>query len=251
MLILLGAAAVSAFTGDVASFTIIDVVVVLSVSLDFLQEYRAERTVEALQERVALRVRVFRDGREMDLPAKDLGPGDVVRLSAGDLVPADARLLEADDFFVIEAQLTGEPYPVEKRPGIISSAGEKVPELSNAVFMGSSVVSGSTRALVVMTGRGTRLGHISAELRRDPPATPFQLGFRDFGLLIVRVTVLLILFVLLVNLLAERPLLQSFLFACGSPRKPASASISDCDRRAIDLKGGASPGALVWSLLTT
>jgi Mg2+-importing ATPase len=213
VLILLGAAAVSAFTGDVASFAIIGVVVALSVSLDFLQEYRAERAVEALQEQVALRVRVVRDGRELDLPAKNLVPGDVVSLCAGDLVPADARLLEADDFFVNEALLTGEPYPVEKRPGNFSSAGEKVREPANAVFMGSSVVSGSARTLIVATGRGTQLGRISAELRREPPPTAFQLGIRDFGLLIVRVTVLLILFVLLVNLLAERPMLQSFLFA--------------------------------------
>lgn len=95
VLILLCAAAVSAFTGDVASFAIIAVVVAMSVSLDFLQEFRAERAVEALQEQVALRVRAMRDEREAELPAKDLVLGDVVRLSAGDLVPADARLLEA------------------------------------------------------------------------------------------------------------------------------------------------------------
>ena len=213
VLILLGAAAVSAFTGDVASFVIISVVVALSISLDFLQEYRAERAVEALQEQVALRVRVVREGREFDLPAKKLVPGDVVLFSAGDLVSADARLLDADDFFVNEALLTGEPYPVEKRPANFPSAKKDVQEASNAVFMGSSVVSGSARALVVATGRDTQLGHISNELRREPPPTAFQLGIRDFGLLIVRVTVLLILFVLLVSLLAQRPLLQSFLFA--------------------------------------
>ncbi len=213
VLILLCAAAVSAFTGDVASFAIIAVVVAMSVSLDFLQEFRAERAVEALQEQVALRVRALRDGREVELPARALVPGDVVRLSAGDLIPADARLLEADDFFVNEALLTGEPYPVEKRPGTAPSAGNELRQVSNAVFMGSSVVSGSARVLVAATGRGTQLGQISAELRREPPPTAFQLGIRDFGLLIVRVTLLLILFVLLVNTLAHRPLLESFLFA--------------------------------------
>ena len=213
VLILLGAAAVSAFTGDVASFAIIAVVVALSVSLDFLQEFRAERAVEALQRQVALRVRVLRDGRELEVPARDLVPGDVVRLSAGDLVPADARLLDAGDFFVNEALLTGEPYPVEKRPGAAAPAEAGLRQAANAVFMGSSVVSGSARVLVAATGRGTQLGQISAELRREPPPTTFQLGIRDFGLLIVRVTILLILFVLLVNLLAHRPLLESFLFA--------------------------------------
>jgi Mg2+-importing ATPase len=213
VLILLCAAAVSAFTGDVASFAIIGVVVAMSVSLDFLQEYRAERAVEALQEQVALRVRVMRDGRESEVAARDLVPGDVVRLSAGDLVPADARLLEANDFFVNEALLTGEPYPVEKRPGTAPSGGDGQQQSANAVFMGSSVVSGSALALVAATGRGTQLGQISTELRREPPPTAFQLGIRDFGLLIVRVTLLLILFVLLVNTLAHRPLLESFLFA--------------------------------------
>jgi Mg2+-importing ATPase len=212
-LVLLAAAAISAFTGDIASFATIAIVVTLSISLDFLQEYRAERAVEALREQVALRVRAERDGQEVILPASSLVLGDVVSLSAGDLVPADARLLEADDFFVNESLLTGEPYPVEKRPGTVRSIGKSGQEASNAVFMGSSVVSGSARVVVVATGLGTQLGHISAELRREPPPTAFQLGIRDFGLLIVRVTVLLVLFVLLVNLLAERPLLQSFLFA--------------------------------------
>ena len=213
VLILLGAAGVSAFTGDVASFIIIGVVVALSVSLDFLQEYRAERAAEALQEQVALRVRAVRDGRELELPARDLVPGDVVRLSAGDLVPADGRLLAADDFFVNEALLTGEPYPVEKRVGAPPPDGKESRQPLNVVFMGSSVVSGSARVLVAATGRATQLGQISSELHREPPPTAFQLGIRDFGMLVVRVTILLVLFVLLVNLLAERALLQSFLFA--------------------------------------
>jgi Mg2+-importing ATPase len=212
VLILLGAAAVSAATGDVASFSIIAVVVALSVSLDFFQEYRAERAVEALQEQVALRVRVLRDGRELVAPASDLVPGDVVVLSAGDLVPADARLLEADDFFVNEALLTGEPYPVEKRAGA-PLADADLNEPSNAVFMGSSVVSGSARVLIVATGTRTQLGDISKALGREPPPTAFQLGIRDFGFLILRVTLALVLFVLLANLIVERPILQSFLFA--------------------------------------
>ena len=212
VLILLGAAAVSAFTGDVASFAIISVVVLLSVALDFLQEYRAEAAVEALQAQVALRVRTIRDGRELELPAKQLVPGDVIALSAGDLVPADVRLLEADDFFVNEALLTGEPFPVEKRPDQ-APAGDGAQQPLNAVFMGSTVVTGSARTLVVATGRSTQLGSISVELRREPAPTAFQLGIRDFGLLIVRMTVILIFFALLVNLLADRPLIQSFLFA--------------------------------------
>jgi Mg2+-importing ATPase len=165
-----------------------------------------------LQEQVALRVRVLRDGRERVAPARDLVPGDVVDLSAGDLVPADARLLDADDFFVNEALLTGEPYPVEKRAGPPLAEAD-LNEPSNAVFMGSSVVSGSAHVLIVATGTRTQLGGISNALGREPPPTAFQLGVRDFGFLIVRVTLVLVLFVLLANLLAERSVLQSFLFA--------------------------------------
>jgi Mg2+-importing ATPase len=209
-LVLLAAAAISGFAGDITSFIIIVGIVFLSVTLDFVQEQRAGRAVEALRKRVALTVRAMRDGAPRDVAAADLVPGDVILLAAGDLVPADCRLVESRDLFVNEATLTGESFPGEKSAGAPFDAAQPVP--ADAAFMGSSIVSGSGRALVVRTGRSTQLGGIARSLRSEPP-TAFSLGIRDFGLLIVRLTVLLVLFVLLVNLLFHRPLLESFLFA--------------------------------------
>src|SRR5271169_167141 len=114
VIILLVASAVSAFTGDVTSFLIISAIVIMSVTLDFIQEQRAGKAAEGLRESVAIRVQALRDGKRIEIPAASLVPGDVVFLSAGDLIPGDARVLEAKDFFIRQALLTGESYPVEK-----------------------------------------------------------------------------------------------------------------------------------------
>ena len=117
VIILLIASALSAFTGDAASFFIIATIVIISVTLDFVQEYRAGRAAERLRQSVAVRGQVLRDGKPVEIPLAELVPGDVALLTAGDLVPCDGRVLEAKDFFVNQALLTGEPYPVEKAPG--------------------------------------------------------------------------------------------------------------------------------------
>jgi Mg2+-importing ATPase len=115
VLILLFAAAVSAFTGDIPSFVIIEVIVLMSVILDVTQEHQAQNAADSLRRQVSLSAKVLRDRQSIDIPAMEIVPGDVVLLSAGDLVPADARLLEARDLYVDEALLTGEAYPAEKQ----------------------------------------------------------------------------------------------------------------------------------------
>ncbi len=214
VLVLLAAAAIAAVTGDPPSFFIITTIVLLSVLLDFVQEHRAQSAAESLQKKVALSVSVLRDSKQREIPVTEIVRGDVVLLAAGDLVPADCRLIEAKDLFVNQALLTGEPYPAEKQA--TDSAAADPPDAAlpaNAVFMGSSVVSGTAKAVAVHTGRATELGGIAHSLRKEPPPTAFAIGLRDFGLLIVRLTVLLVFFVLLVNLLFHRPLIESFLFA--------------------------------------
>jgi Mg2+-importing ATPase len=213
VLILLVAAAVSAAVHDPASFFIIATIISLSVLIDVVQEGRAEAAAAKLRESVALRVSVLRNGAATGLPAVELVPGDVVLLAAGDLVPADCRLIRAKDLFVNEALLTGEPYPVEKNALAAKPPEDEAETPDNGVFMGSSVVSGTASALVIGTGQSTRFGAIASDLEREPPPTAFALGVRDFGFLIVRITTLLVLFVLLINLLFARPLLESFLFA--------------------------------------
>jgi Mg2+-importing ATPase len=213
VLVLLGAAAVSAFTGDAASFFIISFVVACSVVLDVVQEHRAQSAAERLREQVSITAMVMRDGRPTSLPTSRIVPGDVILLSAGDLVPADARLIEAEHLYVNQALLTGESFPAEKRVGGRAAPVRDGGEPDDVVFMGSSVVSGTARALVVATGRAAELGRVATSLQREPPPTAFTLGLRDFGFLIVQLTVGLVLFVLFVNLLFHRPLLESFLFA--------------------------------------
>lgn len=215
VLLLIAASVASAATGDDTSALIVLAIVLVSVLLDFVQEHRAGAAADRLANQVALRVRVLRDGTEQDAAAESLVPGDAVLLAAGDLIPADAQLLQARDFFVNQALLTGEPYPVERMP-----AGPPLPEegawdtdAANAIFMGSSVVSGTARARVLRTGQRTAMGQIAHSLEQPAPETAFEAGTRRFGLLIMRLTVLLVLFTLVVNLGFHRPLLQSFMFA--------------------------------------
>ena len=213
VVLLLAAATISAFTGDVASFVVIALVVVLSVTLDFVQEYRAGRAAERLRQSVALKATVVRGGRSLETTADAIVPGDVVLLKPGSLVPADGCVIAVRDLFVNQALLTGEPYPVEKHAGPIAGAASDLSAASNAVFMGTSVVSGTASMLVCRTGAATALGGISDSLAAKPPATAFESGIHNFGLLILRLAILMVLFVLLVNALFHRPWLESFLFA--------------------------------------
>ena len=220
VLVLLVAAGISALTGDLTGALIIGAIVLMSVTLDFVQAYRAGRAAEQLALKVAVTASVLRDGQTCELPVTQLVPGDVVLLSAGCLVPADARLLDANDFFVNQAQLTGEPFPVEKKAaaalpsdGAAQSGGDWSLDRDDSVFMGGSVVSGSARVLIGRTGGNTALGQIAVSLATDAPPTAFEIGTRRFGMLIMRLTLLLVLFTLLVNVAFHRSLLESFLFA--------------------------------------
>ena len=220
VIILLVASVITALTGDATGALIIGTIVVMSVTLDFVQAYRAGRAAARLALQVAVTALTLRDGKPLAVPVADLVPGDVVLLSAGDLVPADAQVREANDLFVNQSQLTGEPYPVEKKPltDTESPAGDPAHaafdlESANAVFMGSSVVSGSARVEILRTGSATALGQIAVSLAESAPPTAFEIGTRRFGMLIMRFTVLLVLFTLLVNVALHRALIESFLFA--------------------------------------
>ena len=213
VLILLAAAVISGLSGDLPSFVIISTIVLISAILDTVQEFRAEEAAEKLKTSVALKEQVLRDGAEITLPGRDLVPGDVVLLAAGDLVPADGRVLEARDFFVNQALLTGESYPSEKHAHDQGIASSEVADATNAAFMGSSVMSGSARVMVCATGLTTQLGQISSALRQTVPPSALEQGTHRFGMLIVHLTEILVLFVLLINVAFHRPLLESFLFA--------------------------------------
>ena len=210
-LILLAASAAAGATGDMASFIIIVAMVMLSTVLDMVQERRANATAEALKRSIALKADVWRDGALASLPVDQLVPGDVVNVAAGDLVPADGVVLAANAAQVNQAALTGEPYPVEKSPTTAPAAA--MGDAPNLLLSGSSVVGGTAQMLVVETGARTRFGDIAASLGARAEHTAFERGLRQFGLLIARLTIFLVLFVLLARLALGKPPLESFLFA--------------------------------------
>jgi len=213
VLVLLAASAISALTGDITSFVIISIVIFLSVTLDFIQEYRAERAAERLKESVAVHTTVLRDGRQREIPVSELVPGDVVFLSAGDLIPADGKVVEASDFFVNQALLTGEPYPVEKHAGLAGRPEEGDGRAQNTVWMGTSTVSGSATIEIERTGARTSLGEIADTLSTRPPSSAFEKGTKAFGLMVMRITVVLVIAVFVINIAYHQPWLESFIFA--------------------------------------
>jgi Mg2+-importing ATPase len=213
ILILLFASGLSAWTGEVTSFVLIVVIVLLSVVLDVVQQARAENTVDALRRSVGLKAEVLRDGKVEEVAVDRLVPGDVVELKAGDIVPGDCRLLAARDLFVNQALLTGEAYPAEKEAGELPSPVEEPGQAANFLCMGTSVISGIATGLVVRTGRATELGGLAHGLAMERPRDAFEQGIRRFGFLMLRLTIFLVLFVTVTNVVFHRPLLESLLFA--------------------------------------
>lgn len=210
-LILMAAAAASVATGDQIGGIIIATILAMSIGLDTLQEGRALKAAEMLRRLVALKAEVRRDGTFVEVPIDMVVAGDVVRIRAGDIVPADGLLLEASAFTTGEAALTGEPYPVEKRSGLVSS--HNAAEATNAVFRGSVVQTGEALALVVGTGPSTLFGAAAAALAEEQSPSPFQRDLHSLGLLIARLSIALIMAVFAANVLFGRPVLQSLMFS--------------------------------------
>ena len=211
VLVLLIAAGASAALGEVTDAGIILAIVVLSNTLDFAQTRRSQRAVEHLQAQVAPKATVLRDGQWVDVRRTAVVPGDVVRLAAGDMVPADARLLESRDLYIQQAALTGESLPAEKQAR--GDAVSTQPDAENMVFLGTSVVSGTAKALIVTTGTATAFGDIAARLAAPPEPTAFERGLKDFSLFLTRTVFFLVLFLIIVGVLRHRDPLQSLLFA--------------------------------------
>ena len=212
VLILVFGAAISLSLRQWVDAVIILAIVAGSSLLTFFQEYRASTAVQELRKRIALTARVIRDGVEQKVLASMIVPGDLVLLCAGNLVPADGIVLEAQDFLVSEASMTGESFPVEKSPGILAPA-TPVGSRTNSVFLGSSVRSGTAKVLAVKTGRQTEFAAIAERLRAQPVETDFEHGVRQFGYLLLRVMVIMVLFVLTVNVFLDRPVIESLLFS--------------------------------------
>ena len=212
VLILMFGACVSLWLRQWVDAGIILSIVLGSSMLGFAQEYRASVAIATLRRRLTLTVRTWRDGALVTIPATAVVPGDVIQLAAGSLVPADGLIIDAVDFLVTEASLTGESFPVEKRPALLA-ADTPLAARCNVAFLGTSVRSGTARMLVVNTGRSTEFGAIAARLKVPEPDTEFARGVRQFGYLLVRIMMVMVVFVLMVNQALGRPLIESLLYA--------------------------------------
>ena len=212
VLILIVAASISAIVAEWVDAAVVLVVVLGSTILGFAQEYMAGNAIARLRSQVTVKASVLRGGQRLRIPAEGVVPGDVVTLSAGSLIPADGLVLEARDFFVSQAVLTGETFPVEKSAGIVA-ADAGLSARTNCAFMGTSVRSGTASMLVTGTGKSTVFGGIADRLSLRPPLTDFERGIQRFGYLLTRVMLVMVVIVLGVNLFMHRPPIDSLLFA--------------------------------------
>ena len=202
---------------DWTSVVVITTMVVLSSVLRFAQEWRSTKASVALQQMVTNTASVFRDGftesREVDI--KNLVPGDVIYLSAGDMIPADVRIIECKDLFVSQSSLTGESEAIEKHPDVLESKSRigSVVELDNICFMGSNVISGYAKAVIIETGDNSYLGTIAKSITGVRAETSFDLGLNSVSFLLIRFMIVMVPFVFLVNGISKGDWYSAFLFA--------------------------------------
>ncbi|MEP7320409.1 MAG: magnesium-translocating P-type ATPase [Saprospiraceae bacterium] len=211
MLLLIGAVILSAFLGDTSDVAIIFFIVLSTGLLSFFQERTAGRVVEKLQSMIALKSSVIRDGVVHEIVNSCIVSGDVVEFNAGDMVPADCLLIESNELFVNEASLTGESYPVAKEAGILDEKTE-LNKRNNCIWEGTNIVSGTAKALAINTGNKTIFGSM-VQSASTTIETSFEKGIKDFGFFLMKITLLLAIFILTVNLLNHKSVIESALFA--------------------------------------
>ncbi len=210
LLLLTGAAILSAFLGSTLDAIIILVVVGVSGVVDFYNTFKSEKAVQELESQVRITVEVERDGQFVEKQVRDLVPGDIISLGAGDLVPADSILLDSKDLFVNESVVTGESLPVEKgEPGLKQDADQDI------IWMGTTIVSGECTVLVVETGTRTRVGTIAERLQTNvETASEFDKNLRDFSAFIFRLTLVLVGSILIINIFfLHKDTFSTFFFA--------------------------------------
>ncbi len=217
-LLLLSLATASYFLGDQRAAIVIAVMVVLSISLSFIQEHRSNNAADKLQRMVSIKATVRRQtGAEahdhIDVPIEQLVPGDIVVLSAGDMIPADLRLITAKDLFLNQSTLTGEAMPLEKVAAAHVGAAETPFDLPNICFMGSAVVSGIGCGVVVLTGPRTAFGLVASEIAKQRMLTSFDKGIIRFTWLMLGFIVVMAPLVFVINGLTKGNWLEALLFA--------------------------------------
>jgi Ca2+-transporting ATPase len=213
VLILLAATVLSLFLGHGIESVVIAIIVLFAVGLGFVQEYRAERAIEALREMAAPTATAIRNGAEVKVPARELVPGDIIILHTGDRIPADARLLEAVNLQVEEAALTGESMPVEKHTAPLSSDDLPVGDRKNMVYAGTAVTYGRGRALVAATGMQTEFGKIAQMLQSiEVGRTPLQQNLDRVGMVLARAALVVVAIIVVLGLLRGQPFVEMIIF---------------------------------------
>ncbi|HEY9640192.1 MAG TPA: magnesium-translocating P-type ATPase [Coleofasciculaceae cyanobacterium] len=212
ILILIFAAGLSMFLQDAADAILILAIVLISGLLGFWQERGASNAVEKLLALVQVKATVLRNGQPQEIPSEDVVPGDIVLLSAGKNIPGDCLLLESKDLSINESTLTGETYPLNKVNGVLP-ADTALSQRTNVLYMGTTVISGSAKAVVVHTGKQTEFGKVSERLKLRPPETEFETGLSKFGYFLMEVTLILVVLIFVANVYLQRPVLESFLFS--------------------------------------
>lgn len=212
ILILFFATGLSFFLHDPVDATIILSIVLISGLLGFWQERGASNAIEKLLSIVQIKAAVLRDGYPIEIPVEQIVPGDIVILNAGDIIPGDGLVQESKDLFVDEAMLTGETFPVEKETAELPPE-TPLNQRTNALWMGTHVVSGSATELIVRTGRETEFGKVTDRLKLRPQETEFEHGIRRFGYFLMEVTLMLVVSIFAINVYLARPVLDSFLFS--------------------------------------
>jgi P-type Mg2+ transporter len=212
IIILIFAAILSFFLGQSTEAIIILVIVFLSGILGFWQEKGAADAMNNLLAIVEVKTTVLRDGKQQEVPIEDVVPGDMVILAAGSTIAGDCLIVESSDLFVDESALTGETFPAEKEAGV-KPEDTPLAQRTNALFMGTHIVSGSAQAIAALTGQATEFGRISQHLKVKPKETEFEHGVKHFGYLLMEVTMALVAAIFLINVALHRPILDSFLFS--------------------------------------
>lgn len=201
---------------DWTSIIIVTTMIVLSAILRFCQEWKANRSSEALQKMVTNTCYVKRVGfHDGEISNEELVPGDVVMLSAGDMIPADIRIIESKDLFISQSSFTGESDSIEKFPNLSVGYSEKssIVDLDNICFMGSNVVSGSAKGIVFQTGNNTYLGTIAKSVAGHRAATAFDKGITKVSLLLIRFMLIMVPIVFMVNGITKGDWMEAFIFA--------------------------------------
>jgi Ca2+-transporting ATPase len=212
VLVLAGATLISGLLGEYLDAVTIIAIILLNGILGFIQEFRAERSLSALKELSAPTASVIRDGKEKEIPASGLVPGDLVTLESGDRIPADVRFIEANNLYVEESALTGESVSVGKHSRVIPEADVPLGDRRNLGFMGTMVTRGTAKAIVVGTGMQTEMGKIADLIQNtETVETPLQRRLEQLGKILIAVAIALTVFVVAAGILHGQPAYLMFL----------------------------------------